>query len=91
MPTSGLVRTSSICVRCPVEVDGYMFKVNLICLPLQGLDMILGMDWLSANHVLIDCREKKLLFSDSEEPELFSSHGVLKEIKDGTQCFMIFA
>jgi len=35
-PTSGLVRTSSLCARCSVEVDGRMFKVNLICLHLQG-------------------------------------------------------
>jgi len=90
-PTSGLVRTSSVCARCPVEVEGRVYKVNLICLPLQGLDMILGMDWLSANHVLIDCREKKLLFSNSEEPELLSSHGVMKEIRDDAQCYMIFA
>ena len=70
---SGLVKTLSLCARCPVEVEGRMFKVNLICLPLQGLDVILGMDWLSTNHVLVDCRQKKLLFSNSEEPELLSS------------------
>jgi len=86
----GLVRTFSVCSRCPVEVEGRVYKVNLICLPLQGLDVILGMDWLSANHVLIDCREKKLLFHSSEEPELISSHGVMKEIRDGAQCYMIF-
>ncbi|XP_027936140.1 uncharacterized protein LOC114191157 [Vigna unguiculata] len=81
-PTSWLVRTSSVCARSPVEVEGRVYKVNLICFPLQGLDVILGMDWLSANRVLIDCREKKLLFSNSEEPELLSSHGVMKEIRD---------
>ena len=48
------------------------------------------MDWLSANHVLNDYREKKLLFSNSEEPKLFFSHGVMKEIQDGAQCYMIF-
>ena len=77
-----LVRTSSVCVSCLVEVEGRMFKVNLICLPLEGLDVILGMDWISANRVLIDYWEKKLLFSNLEEPELYSSQGVLKEIKD---------
>jgi len=70
---SGLVRTSFVCARCPVKVEGRMSKVNLICLPLQGLDVILGMDWLSANRDLINCWEKKLLFSDIEEPELLSS------------------
>ena len=87
---SGLVRTSSLCARCPVEVEGRRYRVNLICLPLQELEVILGMDWLSTNRILIDCREKKLLFPDVEEPELVSSQGVMKELHDGEQCYMIF-
>jgi len=79
-PASGLVRTLSLCAKCPVEVEGHKYKVNLICLPLQELEVILGMDWLSANHILIDCREKKLLFPDLEELELVSPQGVVKEI-----------
>ena len=71
--TSDLVRTSSLCARCPVEVEGRRYKVNLICLPLQELEVILGMDWLSANRILIDCREKRLLFPNSGESELLSS------------------
>ena len=54
-PTLGLFRMSSLCARCPVEVEGRIYKVNLICLPLQELEVILGMDWLSLNHILIDC------------------------------------
>jgi len=89
-PASGLVRTSSLCARCPMEVEGCIFKVNLICLPLQDLEVILGMDWLSTNCVLIDCREKMLLFSNSMETELLSSQGVMKEIQGSAQCFIIF-
>jgi len=33
-PASDLVRTSSLCARCPVEVEGCRYKVNLTCLPL---------------------------------------------------------
>jgi len=54
------------------------------------LKVILGMDWLSVNRILIECREKRLLFPNSEEPELLSSHGVMKELQDGAQCFLIF-
>jgi len=89
-PVSGMVRTSSLCAKCPVEVEGRRYKVNLICLPLQELEVILGMDWLSANHILIDCREKKLLFSDLEDPELLTSQGVVKELQEGAQCYIIF-
>ena len=54
-PASGEVSTNSVCVGCPMEVAGHRFKVNLICLPMEGLDVILGMDWLSSNHVVIGC------------------------------------
>lgn len=33
-------------------MEGYKFKVNLICLPLHELDVILGMDWIFTNHFL---------------------------------------
>jgi len=66
-----------------MEVEGRKYKVNLICLPLQELEVILGMDWLSANRILIDCREKRLLFPDSEGLELVSPRGVVKEIQSG--------
>ncbi|XP_027915037.1 uncharacterized protein LOC114174396 [Vigna unguiculata] len=89
-PASGLVRTSSLCARCPVEEEGLMYKVNLIYLPLQELEVILGMDWFFANRIVIDCQEKRLLFPNSEEPELISSQGVVKEIQRGAQSFIIF-
>jgi len=54
-PASGLVRASSLCARFPVEVEGRRYNVNLICLPLQELEVILGMDWLSANRILTVC------------------------------------
>jgi len=41
-PVSNMVRTLSLCVRCPVEVERRIYKVNLICLALQDLD--LGID-----------------------------------------------
>ena len=41
--------------------DGRSFVANLICLPLSSLDLILGMDWLSANHAMINCSEKSIV------------------------------
>ena len=54
-PTSGEVSTSFVCEGCPMEVAGCRFKVNIICLPMEGLNVILGMNWLSRNHIVIDC------------------------------------
>ncbi|XP_017415171.1 uncharacterized protein LOC108326280 [Vigna angularis] len=43
-PAAGEVRTSTVCIRCPIEVEGRRFKVNLICLPLQGLERLVFSD-----------------------------------------------
>jgi len=86
-PASGIVSTSVVCAECPLVVEGRRFKVNLICLPLQGLDVILGMDWLAANHILIDCGQKRLVFPEVEKSTLVSAHQVMKELRDGSECF----
>ncbi|XP_017428965.1 uncharacterized protein LOC108337039 [Vigna angularis] len=90
-PTSGIVKTSTVCVRSSVVVEGRQYKVNLICLPLQGLDVILGMDWLSVNRILIDCGEKKLVFPNEEDyPPL--TLGVLRQdLIEGACCFLILS
>jgi len=90
-PASGEVSATSICVGCPMEVACRRFKVNLICLPMEGLDMILGMDWLASNHVVIDCGQRKVVFPDVEGLELILSNQAEKEIEAGATCFMIVA
>lgn len=66
-PTSGLVKTFAVYARCSVIIEGHTFKYYLVYLPLQGLDVILGMNWLFANHIFIDCNQKKLFFTRSED------------------------
>jgi len=90
-PASGEVSISSVCVGCPMEVADREFKVNLICLPMEGLYVILGMDWLSSNHVVIDCGWRRVMFSDAVGLELISSNQAVKEIEVGATCFMIVA
>jgi len=72
-PSSGQVATSSVCVGCSMVVAARRFKVNLVCLPLEGLDVILGMDWLSNNHIIIDCGRRSLVFPEHEVLELIST------------------
>jgi len=90
-PSSGQVATSSICVGCSMKVAGRRFKVNLVCLPLEGLDVILGMDWLSNNHIMIDCGWRSLVFLENAGLELISTQQVLKELQRGAMCFMVVA
>ena len=45
------------------RIDDRVFVANLICLPLSGLDFILGIDWLSTNYVILNCSDKSIIFS----------------------------
>jgi len=89
--SSGQVATSSVCVGCLIEVAGHRFKMNLVCLPLEGLDVILGMEWLSNNHIMIDCGRRSLVFPEHAGLELISTQKVLKELQGGSTCFMVVA
>jgi len=67
-PTNEPVTTSQVCLKCPITVEGRSFMADLICLPLAHLDVILGMDWLSTNHIFLDCKEKMLVFGGNVIP-----------------------
>ena len=64
-PTEGELVVSYAYMNCPLVVHDRPFLATLICLPMKDLDIILGMDWLSANHVMIDCHAKSIVFFNS--------------------------
>jgi hypothetical protein len=47
-----------LCPKVNLKIRGVDFVVNLIVLELKGIDVILGMHWLSKRKVLIDCAMK---------------------------------
>jgi hypothetical protein len=49
---------------------GVDFVTNLIVLESKGIDVILGMDWLSKHKVLIDCAKKSIKLTTSDGKEL---------------------
>ena len=57
--------TYNVCLNCHVKFFDRIFLIDLIRLPLSQIDVILGMDWLSSNHVLLNCIDKTLVFDDS--------------------------
>ncbi|KAA0057117.1 ty3-gypsy retrotransposon protein [Cucumis melo var. makuwa] len=48
---------------CQVGVVNHMLDVTLLVLDMQDFDVILRMDWLSANHANIDCFRKEVIFN----------------------------
>ena len=68
-PTNKPIKTSQVCVSISRRIEDRTFVANLICLPLCGLEIILGMDWLSANHVMLNCSEKTVVFPPVLSPK----------------------
>ena len=50
----------------PLSIGRHVFPSDLIILESQGLDVILGMDWLSMYGGNIDCASKTILLTTPE-------------------------
>ncbi|XP_072997189.1 uncharacterized protein [Typha latifolia] len=70
-PIGRTILLNLICRSCLVEIGSQKLPVDLICLDMHDFDVILGMDWLSAHHAIVDCRIKRVTFSIPEKPEFF--------------------
>jgi hypothetical protein len=53
-----------------LKIRGVDFVANLIVLESKGIDIILGMDWLSKYKVLIDCAKKSVKLTTLKGKEL---------------------
>ena len=66
MIVSNPLGNSKICEKvykdCIVKIGEHELLANLVPLELQGLDAILGMDWLSRHHAIVDCFKKVVEF-----------------------------
>ncbi|XP_016164845.1 uncharacterized protein LOC107607397 [Arachis ipaensis] len=61
------VMTRSGCKQVGFKLEGRDFVHDFICLPIIGLEIILGLDWLSKNRVLLDCFERSIRFMPERE------------------------
>ena len=49
-----------ICRGCELEISGILLLVDLRVMNMSEFDVILGMDWLRAYQVVIDCEHKRV-------------------------------
>jgi hypothetical protein len=61
-----VVKTKDNCVDVPVDIHGVPFRANLIILGTKGLDVVLGMDWMSKYQGHIDCARKSITVTNSD-------------------------
>jgi hypothetical protein len=59
-----------ICPKVSILITGVEFLANLIVLESKGIDVILGMDWLSKHNGMINCAKKIVRLTASSCKEL---------------------
>ena len=53
-------RIRMICRGCELEISGTLLTVDLRIMDMSEFDVILGMDWLTAYRVVIDCECRRV-------------------------------
>ena len=55
------VRIDQICLDCELEILGILLTMDLRVMDISEFDVILGMDWLTAHRVVIDCDRRRII------------------------------
>ena len=65
LPTPLLIQTPRAVLKCTLKcprvkiiIDGVEFQADLVVLKAEGLNIILGMDWLQRHHGTISCSNR---------------------------------
>ena len=53
-------RIGIICRGCELEISGTLLTMDLRIMDMSEFDVILGMDWLTAYRVVIDCEHRRV-------------------------------
>ena len=53
-------RIRMICRGCELEISGTLLTMDLRIMDMSEFDVILGMDWLIAYGIVIDCEHRRV-------------------------------
>ena len=59
-PLGTRVSVNFICRGCELEISGILRIVDLRVIDMSEFDVILGMEWLTAHRVIIDCDRRRV-------------------------------
>ena len=60
-PLGTKARIDRICRGCELEISGILLTVDLRVMDMLEFEVILGMDWLTAHRVVIDCDRMRVI------------------------------
>ncbi|KAI3744954.1 hypothetical protein L1987_58053 [Smallanthus sonchifolius] len=72
-------RVTDVVENSTIKIEGHRFPIRLFVMVLGGFDVVLGMDWLTANEAQIICKRKiiQLKAPDGSKVEVFGDRDAL--------------
>ena len=61
-PLGELLEVNSVCRDCMVQIDGVKLCADLLLMTFYDFDIILGMDWLTKHHAIVNFFTKEVEF-----------------------------
>ncbi|KAA3473986.1 Gag-Pol polyprotein [Gossypium australe] len=102
-PLGKYVLVDKVCKNFPLMIRGHYFLANLMLLPFDEFDVILGMDWLTLHDAVVNCRRKiielkckngEVLRIDSDEsgelPIVISSMSAQRYVRKGCEAYLAY-
>ena len=88
-PLGNRVRIGMICRGCELEISGTLLTVDLRIMDMSEFDVILGMDWLIAYRVVIDCERRRVTSYTQDGTRVVfqgDKHDILPQIVYKSRC-----
>ena len=82
-------RIGMICRGCELEISGTLLTVDLRFMDMSEFDVILGMDWLIAYRVVIDCERRRVTAYTQDSIRVVfqgDKHDILPQIVYESMC-----
>nr|XP_004488450.1 uncharacterized protein LOC101494946 [Cicer arietinum] len=76
---------NSACLHYQVTFQNRDLSINLICLPLQSLEIILDTDWISHHYIILYCARKLVFFSEPRVVRYLAANKLGVSLREGTQ------
>jgi hypothetical protein len=67
----GRISSNQVCRSVPIQMGNNLMRTDLLLLDLEGMDVILGMNWMAQHHVSLDISSRTVeIDSPEHEPTI---------------------
>ena len=73
-PLGSRVSVDKICRGCELEISGILLTMDLRVMDMSKFDVILGIDWLTAHLVVINCDRRVTTYTPYGNYFMFQGH-----------------